>query len=199
VVRKITSHARLSLIVSVCFACVVLALFRFAPAASSRSAALNHDLNQHFLKHELLQLSAATVSQQMRDTGRVSLASADLKFDLELAPHDLRSSDYRAEVFGADGVGHAIDVGPVHTFKGRARGSQGGIQLPQLGEARFTIDETVVEGLIITPTAHYFVEPARNFSKSAMTTEYVIYNASDVVTNSTGECEHRPVLLIGVL
>ena len=40
----------------------------------------------------------------------------------------------------------------------------------------------------ITPTAHYFVEPARNFSKSATTTEYVIYKASDVVTTSTGEC-----------
>ena len=44
-----------------------------------------------------------------------------------------RAPDYRAEVFGADGVGHAIDIGPVHTFKGRAHGSQGGSQLPQLG------------------------------------------------------------------
>jgi len=185
---QLTSHKRLSLTVSVCCAVLIPVLIRFVPAVSSRSATLEHDLNQRFLEHEVLQLDAATVSQQVRDTGRLSLASSDLNFDLELAPHDLRAPDYRAEVFGADSVGHAIDVGPVRTFKGRARGSEGGSQLPQLGEARFTIDETNIEGLIITPTAHYYVEPARNFSKAATKSEYVVYKESDVVTNSTGEC-----------
>ena len=50
------------------------------------------------------------------------------------------------------------------------------------------MDEPGVEGLIITPTDHYFVEPARKYSKAATTTDYVIYRESDVVTNSGAEC-----------
>jgi Metallo-peptidase family M12/FG-GAP-like repeat/Carboxypeptidase regulatory-like domain len=136
----------------------------------------------------LLQLDASTASQQVRDTGRLSLASSDLSFDLELVPHDLRAPDYRAEEFGADGVGHATNIGPVHTFKGSARRLQSGMQLPQVGEARFTIDEKGIDGLIVTPTERYFVEPARRFSKAATTSEYVIYRESDVVTSLNAEC-----------
>src|SRR5215213_8634692 len=111
-INQRTSHKRFGLIVGVCCAFFVLVLLRFVPAVSSRSAALEYDLNQHFLKHQLLQLDASTVSQQVRKTGRLSLASADFRFDLELALHDLRAPNYRAEEFGAGGVAHRINIGP---------------------------------------------------------------------------------------
>jgi hypothetical protein len=185
---KRISDNRLVLLVTLCCACSIFVLFRFAPVVSSRSAALEYDLNQHFLKHQLLQLDATTLSQQVRKTGRLSLAGSDFRFDLELEPNDLRTPGYRAEEFGGNGVGHPISVGPVRTFKGRARGRQAAKLLADRSEARFTIDETVVEGLIITPTEHYFVEPARKFSKSALSSDYVIYKESDVVMGVTGDC-----------
>ena len=187
-VRKLTSLKLFSLIVSLLFTVVLIVLLCFIPTVSSRSARLEHDLDQRFLAYESLQIDPATALQQVKDTGRLSLASSDLQFDLELVPHDLRAAGYRAEVFGANGVGQTIDIGLVHTFKGRARGSQSGVQLPQIGEARFTIDASGVEGLIITPTEHYFVEPAKNFSDAAMTSDYVIYRESDVVRSTTAEC-----------
>lgn len=177
-----------SLIAGASLACIVFIILRFVPAVSSRSARLEQDLDQHFLAYEFLQLNTSSVFQQVKNTTRLSLATSNLSFDLELAPHDLRAPGYRAEVFGADGIGQIIDIGPVKTFRGRARGAQNGAPFPQLGEARFTIDEGIVEGLIITPTEHYFIEPARNFSDEATTSEYVIYKESDVITNSTGDC-----------
>jgi len=170
------------------FAFVVLTVCRFAPTVSSRTARLEQDLERKFLQHQTLQLDTRTLSQQVRDTGRLSLATSDLSFDLELVPHDLRAPGYRAEEFGAGGIARQIDTGPVRTFKGRARGSEGALQLPQLGEARFTVDENRIEGLIITPSEHYFVEPAAKYSKEASATDYVIYSESDVVTPSNGEC-----------
>jgi hypothetical protein len=187
-VRKLISHKLLRLTPILLFAVFILIFFRFVPTVSSRTAHLEHDLDQQFVEYELLQLDAATASQQVRDTGRLSLASSDMSFDLELVPHDLRTPGYRAEEFGGDGLGHPIDVGPVRTFKGRARGSRGGKPLPQTGEARFTIDDERIEGLIITPTEHYFVEPARRFSKAATKSEYVIYKEADVVSGLTSEC-----------
>ena len=187
-VPKRTSHKLFSLIVSSLFTVVIVVFCCLAPTVSSRTAILERDLDRHFLAYESLQLDTRAVLQQVQDTGRLSIAASDLSFDLELVRHDLRAQGYRAEVFGADGVGQPIDIGPVNTYKGRARGTQNGAQLPQLGEARFTIDETQIAGLIITPTEHYFVEPAQNFSDAATASDYVIYRESGVVKSSTGEC-----------
>lgn len=166
----------------------VLVCLRFVPTVSSRTVQLEYELGRQFVQHHLVQLDSRNIAQQVRQTGRMSIAAADLSFDLELVPHDLRAAGYRAEEFAAGGVAHPIDVGPVHTYKGRARSSQGGVQFPQLGEARFTIDDQGVKGLIITPTEHYFVEPAQKFSKAAYASDYVIYRESDVVTSATSSC-----------
>src|SRR5688572_26557182 len=186
-VRKFGSHNFLSLTGSLLLALLIIYFF-FTPKASSREMKLTQDLAQHFVQHQRLTLDVAATAAQVRQTGRMSLAASDLKFDLDLVPHDIRAADYRAEEFGADGVGRRIDPGPVRTFKGVARGTEHGVRLGQLGQARFTVDERGVEGMIITPAEHYFVEPARKYSKEANVADYVIYKESDVLTSSTGDC-----------
>ena len=184
--RIFPRHFLLLTILSCTF--LTLGLLHFTQSVSSRSARLEADLEQHFLQHELVKLDPQKVFHNIQKTGRLSLASSNLSFDLELSPHDLRAQGYRAEEFGPDGVGRTINIGPVRTFRGRAHRSQNGKQLPESGEARFTIDEQKVEGLIITAAEHYFVEPAQKFSKAATTADYVIYRETDVVTSSTSQC-----------
>src|SRR5688572_26501018 len=186
-VRKFGSHKLLSLTASLLFTLLIIYFF-FTPRVSSRELKLTQDLAQHFVHHNRFTLDVTATAAQVRQTGRMSLAASDLRFDLELVPHDIRAAGYRAEEFGSDGVGRPIDTGPVRTFKGIAHGTEQGVRLAQVGQARFTIDDKGLEGLIITPAEHYFVESARKYSKEARGTDYVIYKESDVVARSSGEC-----------
>jgi hypothetical protein len=102
-------------------------------------------------------------------------------FDLELMPHDMRAARYEAEVTLEGGVVRSIERGPVRTYKGSVRGMD-------KAQARFTIDENTLEGLIITPSELYFVEPARRYSASASRRDFLVYKASDVIQTSFGEC-----------
>src|SRR5690349_7730467 len=86
-----------------------VALFHFTRTVSSRSTRLEAELEQHFLQHRLVQLDPQKVFQNIQKTGRLSLATSDLSFDLELSPHDLRAQGYRAEEFGPDGAGRGIN------------------------------------------------------------------------------------------
>src|ERR1044072_6700474 len=124
----------LRLIAGLLFAFLIFVFFHFIPTASSRTARLQQDLDRYFVEHQSLQLDARSVTQQVRETGRMSVTTSDLSFELELVPNDLRAAGYRSEEFGADGVARPIDTGPIRTYKGRARGTQGGLQLPQVGE-----------------------------------------------------------------
>ena len=58
----------------------------FSFTGSSRSGRFELDLDHHFLQHELLQFDAAAVAQHVLDTGRWSLTSSDLSFDLAFIP-----------------------------------------------------------------------------------------------------------------
>src|SRR3989441_4232860 len=172
--------------------CLLCPLFAFAyfvitSIGASSSTKLNQDLALHFFRYQTIQLDAAAVAAQVRRTNKLSLSTSDTSFDLELTPHDLRTAGYRAEAFGA-GSSQPVDVGAVRTFKGTARGSEKGEQLPQLGAARFTIDEQGLNGLIITPAERYYVEPARNYSAEGGAADYVIYKESDVLADSSGAC-----------
>src|ERR1051326_287927 len=105
---------------------LTLGLLHFTQSVSSRSARMEADLEQHFLQHELVKLDPQKVFHNIQKTGRLSLASSNLSFDLELSPRDLRAQGYRAEEFGPDGVGRTINIGPVRTFRGRAHRRQNG-------------------------------------------------------------------------
>src|SRR2546422_3131134 len=179
--RKIRSPKLLSLTACVLISVSLLVCFFIIPSVSSHNVRLEQELASHFLQHQTVKLDAAQAAAQVQQTGRLSLATGDMSFDLELTPHDMRGAGYRAEEFGDNGSVRTIDTGPVRTFKGQVLGVDG-------GQARFTIDESIVEGMIITPEERYYVEPASRYSKLAKTTDYVIYKESDVLTSSVGEC-----------
>src|SRR5436309_2284149 len=186
--RKVRSPKLLSLTTCVLISVSLLVCFFIIPSVSSHNGRLEQELAGHFLHHQTLKLDAAQAAAQVQQTGRLSLATADMSFELELTPHDMRAAGYRAEEFGAGGVGHPINTGPVRTFKGTAQGTEKGEKLAQVGAARFTIDDGGIEGLIITPAERYFVEPARNYSNEASGSDYVMYKESDVVASSSGAC-----------
>ena len=134
--RKIRSPKFLSLTTCVLISVSLLVCFFIIPSVSSHNGRLEQELAGHFLQHQTLKLDAAQAAAQVRATGRLSLNATDLSFDLELTPHDMRAAGYRAEEFGAGGVGHPIDTGPVRTFNGTAQGSERGEKLRQVGAAR---------------------------------------------------------------
>src|SRR2546427_245945 len=179
--RKVRSPKLLSLTTCALISVSLLVCFFIIPSVSSHNVRLEQELASHFLQHQTVKLDAAQAAAQVQQTGRLSLATGDVSFDLELTPHDLRGAGYRAEEFGDNGLVRRIDTGPVRTFKGQVQGIEG-------GQARFTIDRSVVEGMIITPEERYYVEPASRYSKAAKTTDYVIYKESDVLTSSVGAC-----------
>ena len=93
----------------------------------------------------------------------------------------MRAPNYRAQVSLDGGEVRSLERGPVRTYKGTVAGMDG-------AQARFTIDENTVEGLIITPSDLYFVEPANRYSGLASTKDYIVYKASDLIETSFGEC-----------
>jgi hypothetical protein len=93
----------------------------------------------------------------------------------------LRAPGYRAEEVGLDQVVRQIDSGPVNTYRGKVAG-----RLET--EARFTIDDDKVEGMIITSEDTYFVESAQKYSMTADAADYLLYRASDLQPDQARTC-----------
>src|ERR1700682_2909205 len=74
----------------------------FGTRAASPKAAPNTRVPQQQIEkllkhHETLQMDAADAARQVRENGRLLLATPTQSFELELTPHDLRAANYRAE------------------------------------------------------------------------------------------------------
>ncbi len=139
------------------------------------------DVAKVLKRHDSVELDPQQVSEQVRLTGRLSIPTAEGTFDLRLAPHDMRGDNYRAQVTLDGGEVRSIERGPARTYKGTVEGIKG-------AQARLTIDENTVEGLIITSSALFFVEPAKRYSTLASTKDFIVYKASDLIQSSFGEC-----------
>jgi hypothetical protein len=121
------------------------------------------------------------MAELVQRTGRVSIATPSRTFDLELTQNDLRAPNYRAEETTDGGLVRALPATPIRTYKGRVIGDPG-------TEARLTIDETSIEGMIITPEEYYFVEAAHKYSPTAQASDYLVYKASDVRPDASFAC-----------
>jgi hypothetical protein len=132
-------------------------------------------------RYEPVTLDPAVALNQVRESGQLSLVAERERFDLVLTPHDLRAPEYRAQEMTEGGVARPLEPGPVRTYKGTVRGVEG-------AEARFTIDERTVEGVILTGEQTYFVEPLGTYSKASGPTDFVLYRASDVKPGAAGTC-----------
>ncbi len=131
------------------------------------------ELSKTLRKYDLLKLDAKSAVSQIRRNGKLLLKTSHGVFDLQLFPHDLRSSDYRSQAIGPDGMPRRLPSTSTNTYKGFARDLSG-------AQVRLTITDNSIEGAIITNTDRYFIQPARSLSKTASEDEFVVYNAQDV-------------------
>jgi hypothetical protein len=139
------------------------------------------DLEQVFSRHERVKLDPQAAADRVRESGHLSLVTAQHNFEIQLRPNDLRAANYRAEEVSADGVTRAVSMPGITTYKGSVEGVAG-------TDARFTLDGDHVEGMIITPTESYFVEAANKYSAAAEANDYLLYKATDVRPDITRSC-----------
>jgi hypothetical protein len=170
-------------VLAACVAAHVLMMATFAPEPASAAAVGQKQGVEKFLKqHETIRTDAASLAQQVQRTGRLSLdTSGGQQFELDLAPHDMRAENYRAEEVSGDGFVRPVSIGPIRTYRGSVRGLEG-------AEARFTIDDESIEGMIITRDERYYVEPLSHYSETASKSELIFYRSSDVLENTGVAC-----------
>jgi hypothetical protein len=142
------------------------------------------DLARALRDYDLVKLNPRVAAAEIRATGKLSLRTRKGNFDMQLVPHDLRATDYVAQVITAHGVALKLPRTTVNTYKGLVDGSPN-------AQVRMTVKEDSFEGVIIRKGEHYFIQPARSLSKNAKEDEFVFYKGSDV----TGDAEACGVTL----
>jgi len=167
-------------------ACAVLVTSSTTKTSAARKqqhpAQRDDELATDFRKHEIVKLDTRLMAERVRQTGQVSFNAAGKAYELVLVQNDLRAKDYHAEETTAGGVRRAVESGAVRTYKGFVRGIEN-------SHARLTIDEKSFEGMILTPLANYFIEPAGKFSAAAAADDFVLYDERDVIARSKLSCE----------
>jgi hypothetical protein len=166
----------LVIISAVTFATLPRQLVRAQYIDGGISAALKEvqpgDALQAFKNYERLRVNAPAVARAVRRDGRISLATMDGTLNLKLVPNDLRAENYRAVRITGSGALMPLSKSPVTTYRGTVEG------MPD-AEARFTIDENHLEGLILTARGRLFVEPMRRYNARANAEDYILYKAAD--------------------
>ncbi len=138
------------------------------------------DLDRLVRRYERVNLDRAEAVWRVRAMGELKFETPAGAYELELEPNDMRADNYYAVEIGADGVERQVlDHGPVRTFKGKVRGMPG-------ADARFTVDDDTFEGVIVTPSERYFIEPKKKYKAEAAESEFVFYKSSDVNADAAG-------------
>jgi hypothetical protein len=134
-------------------------------------------------RYDTVKLDAVEAAERVRKDGRLTLVTPTERLEIELEPNDLRASDYRAEETRDGGEIRALDAArAVRTFKGIVRGKES-------AAARFTIDESTIEGLVLIDGEKYFVETKRKYAKTAAPEEFLFYKESDVIEAAPASCD----------
>jgi hypothetical protein len=183
------SRTRVALVALV-FTVIVAALaFSSRDVSSQGGDAQRRDLDRVFSRHDRLSLDPGQIEKQVKQTRSLTLTTSRGTFEMTLEPHDLRAPGYVAEAWGDNGSVRVLEHTPVRTYKGTVKGQPG-------AQARMTIDEGTVEGLIVTPSELFFLEPAKRYSNSAAKTDFVFYSESDL-KESPGECGNTMAEMVG--
>jgi hypothetical protein len=149
--------------------------------AQSDKARYQRELALVFTNYEDLQLDPHTASQAVKSTGHLSVQTLAHDFEIDLSLNDLRAPGYRAEEVDENGVTRDVQMPAPDTYKGRVSGMPG-------SDARFSIDDDKVEGMILTSGESYFIESARKYSTAALPSDYVLYRAADVRADFAKTC-----------
>jgi hypothetical protein len=142
---------------------------------------IDQDLQQVFTQHEDVTLDTRAFAAKVRNGGRASVRTAANDFLMQLQPNDLRSANYRAEAVEDDGKTYVLPPAAVNTYKGNVEGVWG-------SDARFTINDDKIEGMILMPSESYFIEPAAKYSTAASSSDYIVYRASDLRKDIVRSC-----------
>lgn len=146
-----------------------------------QTTAVRDELSRSFTKFDVARISASA-AESVNGKNKVLRFSVNGEpIELNVVENDLRAPGYRAEATGPTGR-YAIDASPVTTYKGSVKG------LPD-SEVRLTIDGTKIEGFFRRAGEHFFIEPARKYSKDAGEAESVIYRAEDSLIDNSFICE----------
>lgn len=148
------------------------------PSTTTEIDALTID--ERLRDYDRFTLDTRQASKGVRGEGALTLETKFGTFTIALEPHDLRGPGYVAEVETRRGT-RRLDRAAAHTYKGRAFGLRD-------AEARFTVHEGKVEGMITASDETYFVEPATAFDPLAPAGEVVFYRSSDLVELPAGVC-----------
>jgi Metallo-peptidase family M12/Calx-beta domain/Reprolysin family propeptide len=163
------------------FAILVAPAFYSPSGAQTNRARFEQDVEQVFTNHEDVRLDSQMAAQRVRESGRLSVQTPTRDLELVLTPNDLRAPNYRAEEVIDGGIVREVPMSRVNTYKGSVVGMPG-------SDARFTVDDNVIEGMIITADQSYFLESARKYSSSASVADYLLYRATDVRPEITRTC-----------
>jgi len=176
--RTFSRAAALALI----FAFIGAAAFLASPTVSSQDRRRTHaDVERVLESFDELTLDPVAALKSVKKGEGLTLETSHGTFELDLEPHDILAPNYRATAVFDGGEVRDLPRPPVNTYKGRVRGMKG-------AQARLTIDDGTVEGVIITPDQLYFIEPANRFSPAASAKDLVFYAASAAVQKNFGEC-----------
>src|SRR3712207_3404932 len=176
--RKPPRAVLLSLLVA---SVAAAAVFVSPPSSGQDRKRLKEDVSRALRDFDELSFDSAAMLSRARKEGRLSLRTSRGALDLAVEPFDVRADNYHAV---AEGSGGTVELprSPARWFKGEVVGVKG-------SRARFVLDESDFQGVIVTPDETYFVEPAASFSEAAARGEYVFYAASAVKPSAVvGEC-----------
>src|SRR5437016_1119310 len=141
--------------------------------AQSTRARYQQDLAQVFTNHEDVQLDPRTAAEGVKRTGHLSVQTQARDFEIDLTLNDLRAPNYRAEEVVDGAVTRAVEMPAPDTYKGKVFGVSD-------SDARFSIDDDKLEGMIVTQGEAYYLESARKYSAAARGSDCLLYKAADV-------------------
>ncbi len=138
----------------------------------AQSYAVRSDVSRSFVRVDVVRIEAAT--------GKLSFHAAERSIEIALKPHDLRSSNYRAENTGIDG-NTAVKSAPINTFIGVVSGEANSNSRINVVGGRF-------EGYFESRGEKYFIESAANYSDAAGSSDYVVYRPQDALRTDEFSC-----------
>ncbi len=153
----------------------------FSSSLFGQNINLKNDLNNSFKKFDLIRLNDGEALRQIAGRQSLTITTSEKTFSLSVAPHDMRSSRYRAEVTTAEGV-RRLEKGEVNTFKGTIDGETN-------SQVRLAIDNSDVTGFFVSNGTKYFIEPANRHSEFAEKGDFVIYKAGDFLNQEGFLCD----------
>ncbi|MDQ3321982.1 MAG: M12 family metallo-peptidase, partial [Acidobacteriota bacterium] len=155
--------------------------FGFVVSCFGQTGNLQNELENSFKKFNLAKVNNQSALQKAEAENRLTIQTAEKKFELVLTPNDLRSTRYRAENTIGEAV-QPLENGVVTTFKGKISGEDA-------STARVSIDESKIEGYFISNGEMFVVEPAQKYSRAAVRQDYVVYRPADLINPPGFSCD----------